>query len=365
MTDPREKDFSSCVIVINPSRFPYQVRRLKRLLRSYTVPALVETRSRSHFLETVRSFTGGEKPHLLVWGGDGTAHDAINEIITSGGPADKSVGFLRGGSGNGIQDSYEVPFTLPRQVAAYAESVKNGYTIAVDLLRVTNGENREFGQLVGLGWDVRLLEKRDKRTAPDGSAKPGFMNYLVSGAATILGEPLRDHRSYTLRLEDGKYVLRGTRINAEFPFRNLAVPSDAPMIEIGTRPYYGLLFKVCPDVVCNDGSIGLYIFNFQNKADILRDPVSLWNGLHHRINRRFAKKEKPIIQRFEIRGMTIECDEPFPYHVDGELRTCAESRDGKFSLRIDVMPGSFSFLVPGVFYRKFHPFQTVSRKETE
>jgi hypothetical protein len=57
--------------------------------------------------------------------------------------------------------------------------------------------------------------------------------------------------------------------------------------------------------------------------------------------------------------LTIESDKPFPYHIDGELRSCASARKGKYSLRIDVLPRNFSFLVPGVFYRKFHPFQNI------
>ena len=353
------RDLSSCLIVINPSRFPYQVRRLKRYLRSFTVPNLIETSSRDHFLETVRGFARGNLPHLLVWGGDGTAHDAVNELIRTDSGKNKSTGFLRGGSGNGIQDSYEVPFLLSRQIETYAESVLRGYTIDVDMIRVTDGEKREYGQLVGLGWDVRLLKRRESRKAGNGAAKPGLLNYLLSGALTVLGEPLFDGSSYILGLEEGKYVLRGTRINAEFPFTYFPLESKAPMIEIGTRPYYGLLFKICPDVVCNDGLLNLYLFNFQTRADIFRDAVSLWYGRHHRINKRFAKKEKPIIQRFEIRGMTIESDRPIPYHIDGELRICSTCRDGRYGLRIDVLPGSFSFLVPGVFYRKFHPFQNI------
>ena len=360
MMEPKadSRDLSSCVVIINPSRFPYQVKRLKKLLASYNT-TVVETLSREHFLEAIASFARGSHPYLLVWGGDGTAHDAINELIKSGFDGKKSVGFLRGGSGNGTQDSYEVPFLLARQVSTYAESVQNGYTIDVDLIQVTSGEGREYGQLVGLGFDVRLLERREMRKNRSGTTRPGFLNYALSGALTVLREPLTDGRFYDLRLEEGRYILRGTRTNAEFPFKTLDLESGALMIEIGTRPYYGLLFKICPDVVCNDGLLNLYLFNFVAKADILRDAAALWTGMHHRINMRFAKKEKPIIQRFETRGLTIESDKPFSYHIDGELRSCASSLNGKFSLRIDVLPRSFSFLVPGVFYRKFHPFQNI------
>jgi diacylglycerol kinase family enzyme len=351
------RDLSSCVIVINPSRFPFQVKRLKKMLSTYYIPNLIETESKAHFLETVRDFARGNRRYLLVWGGDGTAHDAINVLYKKERGPTKSVGFLRGGSGNGIQDSYEVPFLLRRQIKTYAESIRRGYTVDVDLLRVKNGGGSEYGQLVGLGFDARLLTRREgRRSRRTGTTKAGFLNYLLSGVQTYLSEPLSDGRVYTARLEDGKYALRGTRINAEFPFSKLDLDIQAPMIEIGTRPYYGLLFKVCPDVVCNDGFMDLYLFNFQSKLDIALHLPALWNGRHPRINSGFAKKEKPIIERFEIRRMRVESDQPIPYHIDGELRTCSVKHKGVYTLRLEVLPAGISFLVPEVFYRKFHPF---------
>ncbi|GAB4221978.1 MAG: hypothetical protein Kow009_13560 [Spirochaetales bacterium] len=340
----------SCLVVINPNRTPRQIRKLRSLLEPIKPYSIVETKSREEFLRIVRDFCHGPLHYMIVWGGDGTAHDAINVVMAEGKGREKALGFMRGGSGNGIQDSYEIPFRMKTQIEAFVESIQKNYTIAVDLLRTETVEGVEYGQLIGVGFDVRTLQRRNSRTDRMGEVKPGFFNYFVSSSLTILGEPLRDGREYRIEFEEGKYVLRATRINAEMPFRLLRLRTSAPMIELGTRPYYGRMFKICPDVVCNDGSMGAYLFNFQSKWDIVRDLYYLWNGWHHRINYRFARQEKPIIQHFQLKRATLSTSAPLFYHIDGELRSTTDP------LRVEVVPQVLTFLVPGVFYRKFHPF---------
>ncbi|MCX7787574.1 MAG: diacylglycerol kinase family protein [Spirochaetes bacterium] len=340
----------SCLIVINPNRTPRQIRKLRRLLKPLNPYAIVETKDRQEYLSVVKEFCHSPLQYMIVWGGDGTAHDAINVVMAEGKGQEKAIGFMRGGSGNGIQDSYEIPFRLKAQVEAFVESIQRNYTIAVDLLRTETEQGIEYGQLLGLGFDVRILQRRNSRTFHSGEVKPGFLNYFISSALTILTEPLRDGKEYLLEFEEGKYVLRATRINAEMPFRVLRLSSNAPLIEIGTRPYYGRMFKICPDVVCNNGLMDAYLFNFQNKWDILRDLYYLWNGWHHRINYRFARQEKPIIQHFEMKRATLSSHTSFFYHIDGELRSSS------VPLKVEVVPQVLTFIVPGVFYRKFHPF---------
>jgi len=346
----------SCAVVINPSRNPHLVSRLIRLLERYKAGRIIITRDREHFIEEISDFAASPLRNLIVWGGDGSAHEALNALVKSG-SAGKNVGFLRGGSGNGIQDSYEVPFPIAKQVAAFAESAAADYNIAVDLLSIDDGTGPVYGQLCGLGFDVRVLERRSRRhSARSGTAKPGLRNYILSGISTVAFDPLSDGRSYRLDLVEGKFALRGQRTNAEFPFGSISMDVSPVMIELGTRPYYGGLFKVCPDVVCNDGFMDLYLFNFSNKIDILRNGLSLWNGWHSRINSKFARSGKPLIERFEIRKARISSGEDFLWHVDGEARQCARRGKEAAALDVSVLPEAITFLVPAGFWRKFHAY---------
>ncbi|MFW6363360.1 MAG: diacylglycerol/lipid kinase family protein, partial [Spirochaeta sp.] len=343
-----------------------------RILKRSGFARVIESRSRTHFLECVQRFYESDLPYLLVWGGDGTAHDAINTLVKAeaagnGGAVKqkKAVGFLRGGSGNGIQDSYEVPFSLKGQLSAYAESVTRNYVEEVDLFAVTelssrkNGDVKppEYGQLTGLGFDAQVLRRRNSKTCRRGThagnPRPGLLNYVRAGLETFFDD--LPEQQFTLELMDGKYAFRGYRVNAEFPFDLLNRTTRVSMLEVGTRPYYGKLFKVCPDVVCNDGYLDLYLYNFRDKASAAKNAILLWQGNHAKINKKLIKKGRPVIERYEIRSVHIRSREAFDYHIDGELKTAAEDGSGGFGLKIEVCPKAIRFLVPGTFYRKFHP----------
>lgn len=360
------KAFHSCTFIINPSRYPEYAKILKKILKRIEVPNLIESESREHFIDSVREFCTNPHAHLLVWGGDGTAHDAINvlteEMLKNPEIREKkSVGFLRGGSGNGIQDSYEVPLGIRKQVEIYAESMENNFVVDVDLLKATHGGNAAYCQLVGFGLDAQLLNERAtkvyKRGKQKGRVKKGFNVYLSCFLTTFFRKYEQIQKELDIRLYRGKYAFKGTRVNAELPFDYLERKTKSVEIEAGSRPYYGRLFKVCPDVVCNDGYLDLYIYNFENRLSILQNAYWLWCGRHDRINKKFAKDKKPLIERYEIEEVQICSREPFDYHIDGESATTDQKIDGEYTIDIKVLPRQLGFLVPAAFYRKFHPFE--------
>jgi diacylglycerol kinase family enzyme len=348
-----DRPLDSAVLVINPTRYPGYVRVLKRLVRQHRIPQVIETRNRDHFAESVREFCRGPHRYMLVWGGDGTAHLAINAMMEAGCEPSKAVGFLRGGTGNGIQDSYSVPYGLARQIRAYARSISRDLTVKVDLLRVQQAGEARYGQLVGVGFDAHLLGLRESAATNRGRGT-GFAGYAAAGIRAFFSDYFKRRREFHLALADGKYAYRGPRINAEYSFETLSRTTRAPMIEIGTRPYYGKLFKVCPDVVCNDGKLDLYVFDIRRRRAIALNMSVLWRGKHDVINRRMIARRQGMIERYEVRQVVVDAPDPFDYHVDGEL---LRSGDGERPyVSVSVVPEALRFLVPERFYRLFHPF---------
>ena len=365
MKEKTKKAFHSCTFIINPSRYPEYAKLLKKILKRTEVPLVQESTSKEHFIELVRDYCKSDHRYLLVWGGDGTAHDAINAVTEEIDKSPdigkkKSIGSLRGGSGNGIQDSYEVPLGIRKQIQKYAESMNNNYVIDVDLLETSHGEERSYCQLIGIGFDAHVLRKRLEKVyrfgKKNGLVRTGIINYISAGLSTFRKDFHSLRKDITLKLHNGKFALRGVRVNAEFPFTYLERTVSPVELEVGSRPYYGRLFKICPDVVCNDGYLDLYVYNFENRRSILLNVLWLWNGRHDIINRKFAKGSKPLIERYELSKVEICSKEPFDYHIDGELARTTEAKDGVYSIDIKVIPQRISFLVPGAFYRKFHPF---------
>lgn len=350
----KENSMDECTFLINPTRHPSPVRVLKKILKRKTSAKIIEAPSRSDLQNEVRRFCRSESKFLVIWGGDGTVHEAVNSMMENS-VKGKALGFLRGGTGNGIQDSYEIPFILSHQIDSYIESVKNTYLEPVDLLKITVGERIIYGQLVGLGIDTQVLKIRKMLYYRDEtkSVKPGVKTYLMAGMKLYKEFDFSKIRETTLTFKKGKYALKGIKINAEYPFRSLTRSTKSALIEIGTRPYYGKMFRICPDVVCNDGNMDAYLFQFTNHMSVVLNFISIWNGWHHRINGRLAKNRKPLIERYEVKEVVIRTGEGADFHIDGELFNTGD-RD---SIKITIVPKAIDFLVPGSFYHKFHPFE--------
>ncbi len=129
------------------------------------------------------------------------------------------------------------------------------------------------------------------------------------------------------------------------------------MVEVGKRPYFARQFKICPDAVCNDGTLDAYIFNMNSQFKILFDILSLWNGWHDQINFRYLQKGRPApIERYEVEQVEIISSSPFHYHVDGELKETSELQENQYRLQLEIVPETISFIVPYKMLRKFHPF---------
>ncbi|MBT3274055.1 MAG: sphingosine kinase, partial [Spirochaetales bacterium] len=343
MKEKLKTAFQSCTFIINPTRFPEYAKILKKVLKRTDAPLIIESKNKEHFIESVRDFCSSDFKHLLVWGGDGTAHDAINALTEELGENQalrrkKSIGFLRGGSGNGIQDSYEVPFGIRKQVETYADSMNNNYVVDVDLLETSHGSEKSYCQLVGIGFDATVLRKRQSRQYHIGKRKgfvrTGMFNYLVSGLSTFICDYSTLGGDLNLQLYHGKYAFKGTRVNAEMPFDYLERQVNPMELEAGSRPYYGRLFKICPDVVCNDGYLDLYVYNFENQRSALANLFWLWIGRHDKINKKLAKGDKPLIERYEVSEVDISAAAPFDYHIDGELVSTRFEQDGAFTVHL-------------------------------
>ncbi|MBI9098482.1 MAG: sphingosine kinase [Spirochaetaceae bacterium] len=355
---------NKCFLLINPNRFPQYVKILKKIVKRYPIFHVIESEDYEHFLVSIDEYYYSKKPFLLIWGGDGTAHSAINRLteLRIKHPEDKirrSIGFLRGGSGNGIQDSYEVPFSIFKQLKTYIHSMENNYAIDVDLIEVDFDGKTEYTQLAGVGFDAYILNIRDNdkyKSGPlKGIIKPGMWNYLSAVSKALFVRMDKNDDTYKLKMHFGRYIFQGTRVNAEIKFDHLEKECNPLMIEVGNRPYFAALFKICPHVVCNSGSMNLYVYNKMTRGTMLMNLWYFWTGQHNRINDRFAKKKRPIIENFEIKSSQISSKKPFHFHMDGDLRKVETALNGKYNLDFTILPESITFLVPEVFFNKFHP----------
>ncbi|MBF9017502.1 MULTISPECIES: diacylglycerol kinase family protein [unclassified Oceanispirochaeta] len=347
-------------LIINPGRYPWFAKELKKLMRYVHGGTIVESKSPEHFEELIRQFIASDNSYLLIWGGDGTANLALNCLMKETDPERRkqiAVGFLRGGSGNGIQDSYEVPKGLSAQVKTYLISMAEELTQKVDLLKISYDDKERYGQLFGTGLDAKILQARNmnKRIQGDRAPHPGFIPYVIPAVKIIWNETRLLEEPQFLEMKEGRFAFRGTRSNAEFPFNNYHIKTWAPLIELGVRPYFGWYYKICPDVVCNDGRFDVYLFNITSPLSIPFQLFNLWNGLYQRINQWNAKRGLPLIEHYKIKEMTLKGMPGRMFHIDGELK------ETEGDIRIEVEPEALNFLVPRSFHEKFHPIHMLNQ----
>lgn len=382
-----KESFKNCLVVCNPNRKPKEVEKLHKILNYVDLEANeiikenpIITKSASHLEDIVYEFYKSHYNSLIVFGGDGTVHITVNSSLTSieelrkkgyNNLEDKSIGFFRGGSGNGIQDSYEVPFNLHNQVKAFGESLHNNYTVDVDLINVSYLKNNKmqnvYSQLVGFGLDCAVLKNREKniykRGPRQGFPKSGLLNYISAGLKTTLFDYKNSLVDLDIILHQGKYAPRGTRSNFQIPFgpdlplKKLEKHVNSIMLELGSRPYYGKMLKICPEVVCNDENMDMYIFNFKNQFQIAYNFADLYLGNHAKINHRHTiKSNKPPIERYEIKQASIISKDPLDFHIDGDLYSCSEKFNKNYEIDFEVVPKALKFLVPPSFYQLTQPF---------
>ena len=112
---------------------------------------------------------------ILVLGGDGSIHEAVNGMIGSQVP----LGVLPGGTANVLCNELGFGGNLERAAERLGRSVER--RIAVGLLSHANGDQRHFLLMGGAGLDAKIVH--DVRAAL--KARAGKLSYWVAGLSQI------------------------------------------------------------------------------------------------------------------------------------------------------------------------------------
>ena len=157
MTSP----FGPLVLIANPSAGRGQVDqalpRVERVLTSNNLSyRIVRTTHPGHATQAARQALRNGERYLVAVGGDGTVHEIVNGMVSSGGPLapDAVLGVVAAGSGCDFIRS----FGLPGDAAQAAERLAGDQFQTIDVGTVTcaDGETRCFVNIaeVGLGAAV-------------------------------------------------------------------------------------------------------------------------------------------------------------------------------------------------------------------
>jgi diacylglycerol kinase (ATP) len=230
---------------------------------------------------------------LVVVGGDGMVHIAVQALAGSGTP----LGIIPAGSGNDVARYLDIPRKDPQ---AAADVVVGSHVRTIDLARA---DRTWFVTVLAAGFDSKVNERANRMRRPRGR-----MRYNVATLAELrVFEPL----PYTLELDGEVHRL------------------DAMLVAVGNGPSFGGGLRIAHGAELDDGLLDVVIIRPMSKLELVRTYPKLYSGTH---------VTHPAYQHHRVRTVTVAAPGVVGY-ADGE-------RVGALPLTVEVAPRALRVLSP-------------------
>jgi diacylglycerol kinase family enzyme len=269
----------------------------------------IVTQLREHMdLEVRRTERGGHAPKLarelmeagpldvlISCGGDGTANEILNGMSLGNDTADDRPAFaiVPAGGTNVLARSIGYPNHPVRATSKLAEAIVERRTKRINLATV---DERVFMFAAGVGLDAEIVKRMEQRRSGRRPSDMAHLSSIVGYYATqrfALGERM------TVTVEDTGEQLRAALV---------LVGNTTPMTYMGRMPIHFM-----PDATL-EGGLDLMAPERANALFAIRNATQAM-GMGRKASRLVEKKRI----RHDVRGITIECDDPQPVQVDGEF----------------------------------------------
>ena len=250
-------------------------------------------RNADEALDLARACVADGVDSLVVVGGDGMVHHAVQAVV--GSPT--SLGIIPCGTGNDYARYFDIPRTDP-QLAT--DVVVGSRTRRIDLGRVGA---TYFGTVLATGFDALVNERANAMRWPRGQ-----LRYSLATLAELkVFKPL----PYALEL-DG--VVRHV---------------EAMLVAVGNGPSFGGGLRIAHGAVLDDGWLDVVVIKAMSKLDLVRTYPLLYSGKH---------TEHLQYEHHRVRQVTVAAPGIVAY-ADGE-------RLAPLPLTVEVAPLSLEVLVP-------------------
>jgi len=234
-------------------------------------PEIVFTKHQGHGTELARKFVKRDFQIVVAVGGDGT----VNEVAQSLVHTKTTLGIIPIGSGNGLARHLGIPMNVKKAIQQlnHSESVFMDYGLVND---------RPFFCTCGTGFDAYVSTEFAK------GHKRGIMSYIEK---IITG-----YFSY----KSQNYILKGEDIDME---------AKAFVLTFANASQWGNNAYIAPQASVQDGKIDISIMS--NFPIIAIPTLAL---------QLFAKTidNDLFMTTLRARDITLEREEPGPFHYDGE-----------------------------------------------
>jgi diacylglycerol kinase (ATP) len=258
-------------------------RALVKLREAGLVVRSLQGRDADEALDLAHQCVSGGVDALVVCGGDGMVHLAVQAVAATTTP----LGIIPSGTGNDVARYFDIPRTDPE---AAADLVIAGRTRTIDLAR---SGSRYFVTVLAAGFDAVVNERANRMTWPKGQ-----MRYNIATLAELrVFEPL----PYTLQIDDQQLEL------------------EAMLVAVGNGPSFGGGLRITEGALLDDGMLDVVIIKPMSKAGLIRTYPKLFKGTHvthpqyeHHLARSVTVAAPGIVsyadgERFGPLPLTVEC----------------------------------------------------------
>lgn len=237
---------------------------------------------------------------IVVAGGDGSVHEAVNGILRS--KTSAGLGVIPTGTGNDFAKACSISLNWEHATRLLADRLAaNQSARPVDAGKMNN---RFFANGAGIGFDAKVT-----RTAQSIHLPIGDLIYLLAILKAMI---------------DGIATPR-VRITAD------GYSWDGPLTlaNISNGPWAGGMFYIAPMADNSDGQLELIIAKPITRLGILNLLPKLVKGTH--------LQEAVIVHR-TVTKLTIQADAPIPSHLDGEVQEL------QTDFELTILPGALDLL---------------------
>lgn len=282
----------------------------KRLVKY--LPQIVKTLDSGNSLdiEITREFKGpffaaqkaaGENFDIVVaCGGDGTAHEVVNGILSAN--SRMPIGFVPLGTSN----AYALSLGLPKKPSEACKVILNGRPLKIDLGKMHNGgKPYHFLTMAGIGFDAHAIHmmKPFLRKVFD-----GITAHVISGLYTGLRF---ERRGLLLKIDGSTY--------------------DGYQVFVFNGKYYGASILFSKDSELSDGFLDVYLFTKgKYKSEVARYVLGI-------AGQYFSKFDD--VAYFRTPALEVTSEHEVWAHADGELV-------GTLPQKVEVSPKSLEVIVP-------------------
>ena len=238
--------------------------------------------------------------HIVIAGGDGSFHEAVNGLLQAGGTR---IGLLPVGTGNDFAKSAGIPPDSERAARELGHRIAAGESLgSFDAGRCNE---RYFHNGGGIGIDAKVARIAASIRLPIGDLVYawGIVRCLVDGIATP---------SMTILADD-----------------ETAWEGPATLANVANGRWVGSQFLIAPAAQANDGYFDLVIADAVTRRRVLSLLPLLLDGRHI---------DEPEVVTRRARSLRVVCESPIIAHLDGEVQPAADT------FVIDCLPSALHLL---------------------